>query len=101
MAAALSVDVGQRPGLPERRAARPAGRNRDAVGQLRQLNELTAVERQLLDLAVVDHFRDLGVDRPQQRRLARHGDRVGELAELQGHRQLDLLSDSQRETLSA
>ena len=38
-------------------------------------------------------------DRPQQRRLGGHGDRVGELADLQRDRQLDLLADSQREPL--
>ena len=75
----------------------PPGGIVDAVGQLRQLNELTAVERQLLDLAVVDDLRDLGVGRPQQRRVARHGDRVGELADLQRDRQLDLLADPQRQ----
>ena len=48
VAAALAVDVRQRAGLAERRTARAAGRNRDAVGQLRQLDELPAVERQLL-----------------------------------------------------
>ena len=73
VAAALAVDVGQRPGLPERGAARAAGRNRHAVGQLRQLDELPAVERQLLDLAVVDDVADFGVGRLQQRRDA--GDR--------------------------
>ena len=99
VAAALAVDGGQRSGLPERGAARPAGRHRDAVGQLRQLNELTAVERQLPDLAVVDDLRDLGIDRLQERRVARHGDRVGQLADGQGHWQFDFLSHLQGESL--
>ena len=97
VAAPLAVDVRQRPGLSERRAARPARRNRDAVGQLGQLHELPAVERQVLHLAVVDDLGDFGVRRPEQRRLGRHRDRVGQLTELENDRQLDLLPDIQRQ----
>ena len=71
----------------QRGAAGAAGRNRDTVGQLRQLNELAAVERQCLDLAVVDDFRHLGVRRAQERRLGRHRDGFGQLSDFEHHRQ--------------
>ncbi len=85
MAAPLSVHVGQGTGLTERGTSRPPGRDRDAVGQLSQLDELTAVEWQLLDLTVVDDFRDLCIRCPEQGRLRAHGDGVGELTNLQQH----------------
>ena len=68
---ALAADVGQRPGLLQRVAARAAGRNDDGVAQLREREEVAAVQRELHDLAVLDDVADLGVRRLQQRRRRR------------------------------
>ena len=59
---------GQRPGLLQRLAARAAGRDDDGVAELRQREEVAAVQRQLHDLAVLDDVADLGGGRLQQRR---------------------------------
>ena len=99
VAAALPVHVGERAGLAEGRTASPAGRNRHAVGQLRELDELPAIEWHLLDLAVVDDLEDLRVGDAEKRRVGSDRNRVGELAELQRDRQVDLLADPQCQPL--
>ena len=92
MAAALAVDARQRPCLAEGGAPRAAGRNGHAVGQLRQLDELAAVQRQLLDLPVVDDRGDFGIGGHEQRRFRDDGDLVRKLAELERDRDIDLLA---------
>ena len=66
VARSLSTDVGQRPRLLERIAARAAGRNHDGVTELRQREEVPSVQRELDDLAVVDDVADFGGVRLQQ-----------------------------------
>jgi len=100
VAAALTEDCRQRAGLLERRAARPAGRQHDAVAQLRELEELPAVERQQRHLAVVDDVADLGGRRLQQRRHAGHRHRLGAIAERQRDRHVEPLPDLQRDVRS-
>ena len=60
VAGALSADVWQRPGLLQRLAARAARRNHDRVAELREREEVAAVQRELHDLAVLDDVADLG-----------------------------------------
>ena len=64
----LAADVGQRTGLLQRLAARPAGRDDHCVAQLGEREKVAAVQRQLHDFAVLDDIADLGGRRLQQRR---------------------------------
>ena len=98
MATALAVDVRQWTGLAESGAARAAWRNRDAGGQLRELDELPPIQRQLPDLTIVDGRGEFGVRRRQQGYLRGDGDRVGDLTELQRDGNVDLLAGAQRDS---
>ena len=89
--------LGKGPACPSAAPRVPPGGIVTPSVKLGQLNELTAVERQRLDLAVVDDLGDFGVRRAQQRRLAGHRDGVGQLAELKNDQQFDLLPDVQCE----
>ena len=55
----------------------PPGGMHDGVAQLRQRQEVAAVQRQLHDLAVLDDVADLGGRRLQQRRRRLDDDLLG------------------------
>ena len=89
---------GQRARLLERFAARAARRDDDGVAQLRQAEEVAAVQRQLHDLPVLDDVADLGGRRLQQRRRRLHDDLLGDALhaerELEVQRPPDLEDDA-------
>ena len=69
VARALAADVGQRARLLQRFASCAARRDDDGVAQLRQRQQVAAVDRQLDDLAVLDDVADLGGRRLQEGRV--------------------------------
>ena len=74
------VLVGARPAAVDARQRR-GRRQRDAGDQAGEGDEAAAVQRQVDDLPVVDHLSETGAFRPQQRRVGRHGDRLGHRAD--------------------
>ena len=70
-----------------------------AGNQLRELDEVAAVERQVDDLAAVDHCADGGVLGLQQRGVSLDVDRLGDFADLKLEVNPRGLSDLQRELI--
>ena len=93
VAAPLTVDCREAAGLFERCSAGASGRNRDTVGQLRKMQELPAVQRQLNDLAVADDLADIGALCLKQRRRSGNRERLRELPDLQHDGDIDSLTD--------
>ena len=71
----------------------PPGGIDDAVAQLRELQELPAVERQLHDLPVVDDVAHLGVGGLQQGPHAGDRDGLGAIADGQFNGDIESLAD--------
>ena len=74
----LAADVRQRARLLQRLAARSARRHDHRIAQLRESQKVSAVERKLNDLAVLDDVADFGVRRLEERRVDCDRDLLGE-----------------------
>ncbi len=97
MPRALAADIGQRPRLLQRVAARASRRQDDAVAQLREREEIAPVERHLHDLPVLDDVADFRVGGPQQRFAAGHHDLLGDAAGLELEIDGQVLAEAQRD----
>ena len=95
MTAALPVHRRQASGLAECRPARAAGGNRYPVGELRQLDELPPVQRQLNDLPMIDDLADFGIRRVQQAQRCADGDRIRHRTDAQNDWNGEPLTDVQ------
>ena len=96
MTRALPAHIGERSGLLQRLAARAPRRDHHGIAQLRQSEKVPAVQRNLHDLAVLDHVADFCGPALEERSAALDHDLFGKALHAERELQVETPADFER-----
>jgi len=95
----LAADIRERTSLLQRLAPCSTRRDHDCITELRERQEVPAIQRQLGDLAVFNHVADFGGRDLQERQRALDFDLFAQALHAQGEVERDAATDFEKDSV--